>query len=78
MVDPASLEADADEFIKRAQHFENIKDYGLAVFYYVEAVQAWLNAKNAGSTNPDILALARSYTKHAEELVEKRGALVSP
>ncbi|EUB64358.1 Calpain-7 [Echinococcus granulosus] len=74
MADPTSLEADADDFIKRAQHFENAKDFDLAVFYYAEAVQAWLNARNAGSTNPDILTLARSYTKHAEELVEKRDA----
>uniref|UniRef100_A0A0R3WKU9 Calpain catalytic domain-containing protein n=1 Tax=Hydatigena taeniaeformis TaxID=6205 RepID=A0A0R3WKU9_HYDTA len=74
---PSSPPAHHHEFIKQAQHYENIKDYGLAVFYYVEAVQAWLNAKNAGSTNPDILALARSYTRHAEELVEKRDAMGS-
>ncbi|KAL5962415.1 Calpain-7 [Taenia solium] len=65
------------DFIKQAQHFESIKDYSLAVFYYVEAVQAWLNAKGAGSANPDIMTLARSYTKHAEELVKKRDAMGS-
>ncbi|VDK38637.1 unnamed protein product [Taenia asiatica] len=77
MADPASLEADAGDFIKQAQHFESIKDYSLAVFYYVEAVQAWLNAKDAGSSNPDIMTLARSYTEHAEELVKKRDAMGS-
>ena len=55
---------------------EDAKNYDLAVFYYVEAVQAWINAKNAGSTNPGIMANAHNYTKHAEKLVEKRGIII--
>lgn len=73
MADPSSLEIDAEDFLKKAKDYEQNKNYDLAVFYYVEAVQAWINAKNAGSSNPDIMNNARNYTRHAEKLVEKRG-----
>ncbi|VDO03311.1 unnamed protein product [Rodentolepis nana] len=72
MADPDSLESDAYEFIKKAKHYEEIKDYNLSVFYYVEGAQAFLNARNAGSTNPDILTHAKYYTKHAESLAKKK------
>lgn len=73
MGDPSSLESDAEEFIKQAKHYEELGNYDIAIFYYVEGVQAWLNAKNNGSTNPDIMKNATFYTKHAESLVKKRG-----
>ncbi|VDL63574.1 unnamed protein product [Hymenolepis diminuta] len=75
MADPSSLESDADEFIKQAKHYEEIGNYDMAIFYYVEGAQAFLNAKSAGSTNPDILKNAKYYTKHAESLSKKKGTL---
>lgn len=72
MVDPSSLESDAKEFIKQAEHYEEVGNYEIAIFYYVEGVQAWLNAKSAGSTNPDIMKNAHFYTKKAEKLAKKK------
>uniref|UniRef100_A0A5K3FHV0 Calpain catalytic domain-containing protein n=1 Tax=Mesocestoides corti TaxID=53468 RepID=A0A5K3FHV0_MESCO len=74
MADPKSLENDAAEFLKEAKNHENSQNYELAVFYYTEAVQAFLNARSAGSKNMDLLSQARFYTKYAEKLVEKRDA----
>lgn len=73
MADPTSLEKDAADFLREAEKFEAAKNYERAVFYYTETVEALLNAKAAGSSNPKLMEQAHAYTHQAEQLAKLRG-----
>lgn len=73
MADPSALEQDAKNFAIKAVENDQKGNYVTAVFYYMEAAQALLNAAEAGSKIENITKKAEEYISRAETLKQTKG-----
>lgn len=69
--DIKKLENDAIEFVSLAIHFDSIKHFEAAAYYYKEACQALFAARSNGSQLPDIEAKVKEYTQRLKVLLDQ-------